>query len=71
MLVGAATTSTSGGGAGSDEVMARLEERVTEFTLANGLRLLVMERHTAPIVSVIVWLMTFWEHLRKQMMFSV
>src|SRR5881396_1744570 len=31
---------------------ATLEERVVEHTMANGLTLLVMERHHAPIVSV-------------------
>ena len=29
----------------------QLEQRVTEFTLSNGLHFVVSERHTAPIVS--------------------
>ena len=30
----------------------RLEDRITEFELPNGLHFIVMERHNAPIVSV-------------------
>ena len=38
--------------AGAMELEKRLEERVTEFELSNGLHFIVMERHNAPIVSV-------------------
>ena len=34
------------------ELEKRLEERVAEFQLSNGLHFIVMERHNAPIVSV-------------------
>lgn len=37
---------------GAMELEKRLEERVTEFELSNGLHFIVMERHNAPIVSV-------------------
>lgn len=36
--------------AGQDFVR-RLESAVTEFTLSNGLRFIVLERHIAPVVS--------------------
>jgi predicted Zn-dependent peptidase len=35
----------------SGEDAKELEKRVTEFTLANGLRFVVMERHQAPLIS--------------------
>jgi len=31
--------------------LADFEKKVTEFTLANGLHFIVMERHEAPVVS--------------------
>ncbi|MHC4331280.1 MAG: insulinase family protein, partial [Planctomycetota bacterium] len=31
--------------------LAKFEKRMTEFTLDNGLRFLVLERHEAPVVS--------------------
>ena len=34
------------------ELEKRLEERISEFELPNGLHFIVMERHNAPIVSV-------------------
>ena len=34
------------------ELERRLEERISEFELPNGLHFIVMERHNAPIVSV-------------------
>ncbi len=34
------------------ELERRLEEKVSEFELSNGLLFIVMERHNAPIVSV-------------------
>ena len=34
------------------ELEKRLEERISEFELPNGLHFVVMERHNAPIVSV-------------------
>ena len=33
------------------DLLARFEERVTEFTLDNGLRFLVIERHDAPVAT--------------------
>ncbi|CAL5221368.1 g3548 [Coccomyxa viridis] len=38
--------------AGAMELERRLEERISEFELPNGLHFIVMERHNAPIVSV-------------------
>ena len=38
--------------AGAMELEKRLEERISEFELPNGLHFIVMERHNAPIVSV-------------------
>ena len=37
---------------GAMELERRLEERISEFELPNGLHFIVMERHNAPIVSV-------------------
>ena len=34
-----------------DDLLRRLEDRVSEFTLANGLHFIVLERHTSPVVS--------------------
>ena len=34
------------------ELERRLEERISEFELSNGLHFIIMERHNAPIVSV-------------------
>ena len=31
--------------------VADFEKRITEFTLSNGLKFLVLERHQAPVVS--------------------
>ncbi|KAK9810609.1 hypothetical protein WJX73_004170 [Symbiochloris irregularis] len=39
------------GTSGSDDFFKRLEDRVSEFTLPNGLHFLVLERHTSPVVS--------------------
>ena len=39
------------GGGGAEALRKQLEQRVTEFTLPNGLRFIVCERHKAPIVS--------------------
>ena len=38
-------------GAAVDDLSRRLEERISEFTLGNGLHFIVLERHNAPIVS--------------------
>jgi predicted Zn-dependent peptidase len=38
--------------AGAYELERRLEDRIAEFELENGLHFIVMERHNAPIVSV-------------------
>ena len=38
--------------AGAMELERRLEERISEFQLPNGLHFIMMERHNAPIVSV-------------------
>ncbi|KAL4448231.1 hypothetical protein ABPG75_005450 [Micractinium tetrahymenae] len=46
--VAAAGTS---GGASLDLLRRQLDQRLSEFTLPNGLRFLVYERHSAPIVS--------------------
>ncbi|HVW83702.1 MAG TPA: insulinase family protein, partial [Bryobacteraceae bacterium] len=35
----------------SAQNLADFEKRVTEFTLANGLHFIVLERHEAPVVS--------------------
>ncbi len=32
-----------------------IEQRVTEFALPNGLRVIVLEDHTAPVVSCVTW----------------
>ena len=40
-----------GGGAALDLLQRQLDQRLTEFTLPNGLRFLVYQRHAAPIVS--------------------
>jgi predicted Zn-dependent peptidase len=37
--------------ASSGQDLKELERRVTEFTLSNGLRFIVLERHEAPVVS--------------------
>jgi predicted Zn-dependent peptidase len=37
---------------GAMELERRLEERISEFQLPNGLHFIIMERHNAPIVSV-------------------
>ena len=37
--------------AGADDLLKRLEDRVSEFTLTNGLHFIVLERHTSPVVS--------------------
>lgn len=37
--------------AGANELLDSFEERVTEFTLDNGLHFIVVERHQAPVVS--------------------
>lgn len=37
--------------AGANELLENFEERVTEFTLDNGLHFIVVERHQAPVVS--------------------
>lgn len=37
---------------GAMELERRLEERISEFELPNGLHFIIMERHNAPIVSV-------------------
>ncbi len=34
---------------------SKLEDSVTEFSLDNGLKFIVMERHDAPVVSLITW----------------
>jgi len=34
---------------------SKLEESVTEFTLENGLKIIVMERHEAPVISFVTW----------------
>ena len=42
--------------AGSNaQSLADFEKRVTEFTLANGLHFIVLERHDAPVVSFHSW----------------
>ena len=33
------------------DLLDRFEERVTEFTLDNGLRFIVIERHDAPVAT--------------------
>jgi len=35
--------------------IASIEQKVTEFTLPNGLRVLVMEDHSAPVVTCVTW----------------
>ena len=35
--------------------VASIEQKVTKFTLANGLRVLVMEDHSAPVVTCVTW----------------
>jgi len=35
--------------------LAAFEKHVTEFTLANGMHFIVLERHEAPVVSFVTW----------------
>ena len=37
--------------AGADALLRSLEDRVSEFTLPNGLHFLVLERHMNPVAS--------------------
>ncbi|MHC4362767.1 MAG: hypothetical protein ACYSTZ_08070, partial [Planctomycetota bacterium] len=39
------------GGWAEAQDLAEFEKRMTEFTLDNGLKFLVLERHEAPVVS--------------------
>lgn len=45
------TTSPVAGGSMARDIAARLDGRISEFTLPNGLHFVVMERHVAPIVA--------------------
>lgn len=47
----AAAAAAAGGGGGSELLERQLGERLSEFSLTNGLRFLVYERRAAPIVS--------------------
>jgi len=38
-------------GAGAQELLEQFEDRVTEFTLQNGLHFIVVERHEAPVAT--------------------
>ena len=35
--------------------MQELQKKITEFTLANGLRFIVLERHESPVISFHTW----------------
>lgn len=50
-----ATAGGGGDGAAADLLERQLAQRLTEFTLPNGLRFLVFERHGAPIASFHVY----------------
>jgi len=39
----------------SAQEMQELQKRITEFTLANGLRMIVLERHDSPVISFHTW----------------
>lgn len=46
-----ATLSLAPHGRGAESAFAEVESKVREFTLANGMRFLVLERHHAPVAS--------------------
>ncbi len=52
---GCATAGTSGGGGSTPAITRDEATGIAEATLPNGLRILVLERHDAPVVSHQIW----------------